>query len=61
MASDQQRLGVGVGDAADAIAALEFCQIPFEFGAERGVFDVVNLALEALFRVVEGQTASLGA
>ena len=61
MAAHQQRLGVGVGDAAQTEAALEFGQIVFEFGAEGGIFDVVDLTLEALVRVVEGQAAALGA
>ena len=61
MASDQQGLGVGVGDAAKAEAAIEFGQVAFKLGAKRRVFDVVNLTLEALFRIVEGQAAPLGA
>ena len=61
MASDQQGLGVGVGDAAKAEAALEFRQVAFKLGAKRRVFDVVNLTLEALFRIVERQAAALGA
>ena len=54
-------LYAGVGDAAQAIAALEFGQIAFKLGAEGGVFDVVDLTLEALVRVVKNQTATLRA
>ena len=48
-------------DAAKAEAALEFYKIAFKLGAEGRVLNVVNLTLEALFRIVEGQAAPLGA
>ena len=57
MGADQQGLGVGVADAADAGAAVEFCQVLFKLGAEGGVFDGVNLALEAVFGVMDNHAA----
>ena len=50
----QQRLRVGVADAADAAATVEALQVVFEARAERRVLDRVDLALEASFlRIVE--------
>ena len=53
----QQGLGIGIGDTADARAAAEFSQIGLKLGAEGGVLNVVNLALEAPGSVVEHHAA----
>ena len=56
----QQRLRVGVADAADAAATVEALQVVFEARAERRVLDRVDLALEASFlRVVENHARAL--
>ena len=57
MRPDQQGLRVGIGDGADTGVALEFGKIRFKLGAERGVFDIVNLALEAQLLVVDCHAA----
>ena len=61
MAAEQQRLRIGVGDTADADGAAHLGQVIFKFGAERGIFNVMDLALESFVRVVECQTAPAGA
>ena len=61
MGADQQGLGVGVADAADAGVAVEVGEVLFELGAEGGVLDVVDLALEAVPLIVDRHTAPLGA
>ena len=43
MGAHQQRLGVGVADAAHADVALELMQRAFKFRAEGGVFNIVDL------------------
>ena len=35
--------------------------IPFKFCTERGIFDVMDLSLEAFFRIVHCHAATLGA
>ena len=59
MAAHQQRLGIGIGNAANAAAAVEFGDISLKFGSERGVLNVVDLALEAA-HIVHDHTAPLG-
>ena len=61
MGADQQGLGVGVADAADAGLAVEVGQVLFKLGAEGGVLDVVDLPLKAAFLVVDRHAAPLGA
>ena len=51
MRAHEQGLGFVVRNAADAEFSLHFRKIAFEFGAERGVFDAVNGAVEAVFSV----------
>ena len=58
---DQQGLGIRIGDAADAAAAVEVRQVPLELGAEGGVLNVVDLPLEAAGLVVDGHAAPAGA
>ena len=58
---DQQGLGVGVADAAEAAVAVEIGQVLFKLGAEGGVFDVVDLALEAVRFIVDDHAAPAGA
>ena len=53
MAADEQRLGVGVADAADAARAVESRQVVLEARAEGGVLDGVDLALEPVALVDE--------
>ena len=57
----QQGLGVGVADAADAGAAVEVRQVLFKFGAEGGVFDGVDLPLEAVLLIVNNHASPAGA
>ena len=57
----QQRLGVGVGNAADTGVSAEFCHVVVKFRAEGGIFDAVDLPLEALFRIVKGESGPAGA
>ena len=56
----QQRLGIGVGNAADTTVAGELVQIIFKFGTEGGVLDIMDLPLEALDTVIEGHAAPAG-
>ena len=51
MGSDQQGLRIGIADAADAAATVEVRQILLELGAEGGVLDGVDLALESVLGV----------
>ena len=60
MGAHQQRLGVGVADAADAAAAVEVPQVVFELGAEGGILDGVDLPLESVFRVMDNHAAPAG-
>jgi len=46
--ADDQGLGFGVADAADAHISAHLLQIILKFGSELGVFDVVDGAFEAL-------------
>ena len=50
--ADQQGLGIGVRDAADGGVAEHFRPDMLEFGAERGIFNVVDLPLQAVLRIV---------
>lgn len=50
--ADEQGLGVGVADTADGRGALHFVKNVLEFGAEGGIFDVVNLPLQPNGRVI---------
>jgi hypothetical protein len=52
---------IGIGNAADTGTAAEFGQIIFKFGAEGCVFNVVDLALKALFLIIECHAAPAGA
>ena len=54
---DQQGLGVCVADAANAAATLEGGHILLKFGAEGGVFNVVNLPLKPPVLVIDHHTA----
>ena len=56
----QQRLRLGIRDAADAHFAVELLYIPLEFGAKRGVLDIMYGAVEAAFSI-HGHSAPLGA
>jgi hypothetical protein len=58
--TDQQRLGVCVGDTADAGIAGELVQITFKFGTEGGIFNVMDLPLEALLVVIKSKAAPAG-
>ena len=55
-----QRLGLVIGDAADAHVALHVVDIPLKLGAEGGVFDVVDGSLEAVL-TVDDHAATAGA
>ena len=56
--TNQQGLGVVVGNTADAgYTAFEFVQITFKFCTEGCVFDVMDFALEAFFLAVQSHTA----
>ena len=57
----QQRLRVGVGNAADTGVSTEFGHVVVKFRAEGGIFNAVDLPLEALFPVVEGKPCPAGA
>ena len=57
MGPHEQRLRVGIADAADAAATLEILQILFKFGPERGIFNIVDLALKADLLVVDDHAA----
>jgi hypothetical protein len=46
--ADDQGLGVGVADHADAETAVEAVQLRFELGAEIAVFDIVDGPLDAV-------------
>ena len=61
MGTHQQGLGVRIRDAADAAAAVELRQVRLELGTEGSVFNVVDLALEAGGRVIDGHAAPPGA
>ena len=61
MGAHQQRLGIRVGDTADAGGTAEFGQIAFKLGTERGIFNIVDLALETLVDIVKCHTAPAGA
>ena len=61
MRPHKQRLRVCVTYAADAAASVELVKILFKLGAEGGVVDIVDLALEADFGVIDRHTAALGA
>ena len=51
MRANQERLGIGVADAADAAAAaFEVSQVFFKLGPEWGVGDGMNLPLAAVLR-----------
>ena len=60
MGSDQQGLRIGIADAADAAATVEVRQILLELGAEGGVLDGVDLALESVLGVMDQHTAPAG-
>ena len=51
MGAHDQRLGLVVGDTADAQVALHVVDIPLKLGAEGRVFDVVDGPLEAALAV----------
>ena len=57
----QQRLRVGVGNAADTGVSAEFGHVVVKFRAEGGVFNAVDLPLEALLLIVEGKPCPAGA
>ena len=57
----QQRLGIGVADAADAARALEVRQILFKAGAEGGVCDGVDLPVKAVFPAPDRHPGVAGA
>ena len=60
MGTNQQGLGVIVADAADAgDAAFKFLEVILEFCTEGGVFDIMNLPLEAFFLAVQSHAAPL--
>lgn len=54
----QKRLRVGVADAADAAAPVKIAQVVFKLGAERGIGNIVNLALKPGFGIVNHHTAA---
>ena len=58
VAADQQRLGFKIGDTGDTNAAAHLIDIFFKLGAERRVFDVVDLSLEADLTIIHGHTAA---
>ena len=58
MAADQQGLGIRIGDTANTHAAVHFIQVTFKFRTEGGIFDVMDLTLEAGFRIIEGKTTA---
>ena len=60
VAAHQQGLGVGIGDTAQTGLAVHGVHIFLKLGAEGGIFNVVNLTLEALFRVINSHTTPLG-
>ena len=60
MRAHQQRLGVGVADAAHADVALELMQRTFKFRAEGGVFNIVDLPDEPGLRPVNHHAAPAG-
>ena len=61
MRADQQRLRVGIADAANAAASGKIAQVLLELGPEGGVLDIVDLALKALLPVVKDHAAPVGA
>ena len=61
MRANEQRLGVGVADAADAAAAGQLAEIVFKFGAEGRVADGMDLPVAAALRVPDGHAAVAGA
>ena len=58
MGLHEQRLGVAVGNAADAEISLKLLDVPLELRAEGGILNVVNRAGEAV-RPVYRHTAAL--
>ena len=60
MGAHQQRLWVGVADAAHADVALELMQRAFKFRAEGGVFNIVDLPDEPGLRPVNHHAAPAG-
>ena len=58
--ADQQGLGVGIGNGTDAGGAVHFFQVTFKLGAERGSFDIVDLALKTFLGIVKSHAAALG-
>ena len=61
MRADEQRLRISVAYASNAAAAFEIAKIIFEFRPERGVFDVVDLALKASISIIDGHSAAASA
>ena len=55
-----ERLRLGVGNAADAQVPFHFFDVALEFGTERRVLDVVDRALKPVL-AVDGHPAALGA
>jgi hypothetical protein len=59
--ADQQGLGVRVADAADAAGAVEFGHVLLELGSKGCIFDVMDLALEAVLLIVNDHAPPAGA
>ena len=58
--ANQQRLGVGIADAAHGNVAFELMQVLFKLGAEGSIFNIMNLAGKALLPVIGYHTAAAG-
>ena len=60
LGADQQRLGIGIGNAANGCTALHFAENSIEFGTEGGILDIMNLPLQAQLLVISSHTAPAG-
>ena len=58
--ANQQGLGIGVADAADAGGTVKIVQIRLKLGAEGGIFDAVDLPLKAVLAVMNDHAAPAG-
>ena len=56
--TNDKRLWLKIGNAADAQCSLHFINILFKLGSERRIFDVMNLPLQSDFRIARRHTAT---
>ena len=61
LGTNQQRLGIGIADTADHRGALHFFENMLKLGSEGGVFDVMDLPLQAFLGIPGRHTAAAGA